>query len=484
MISLRKSHRDDHWRTTYRRNYPISLQEIECADGEIFNGLKLVFKTGINAIVGRNGTGKSNFIRAIFNSFSSENSNRKKFTQLLDNSKINVKMEINGAPRTLHLNPNDDSSSYNDVLGLLFDPCNLVPDIQKLFSEQDNIEELLESFSPITLSNDDLKLVNFLTNNTYTKVDVINIEDEYDAFPMLPFFRVEQADVSYDSRSMGLGELSLLYFFWLIEHIKKSKLPCFLLVEEPESFLPPLVQDRFCDVLAMTSSTQGAAILISTHSEHILKKIPRSHIHIMRKLNGDIKFLSATSNVKQMSVLGLMSPKKGIILHEDHAANLFIRSFIKASSILVTDSFFYHNSGSEGDIVKDLSRFPVDLHEFHILGIFDGDCRGKLGDQLTKYKNYLFLPADKTPEELLIDFLKCADMSTVAMHLGTSTEALLAAIDVAAGADHHDYFHELAKTIEISYDTVFSRLCDLWVEDRINQNEVTTFISDLENKLA
>lgn len=135
-------------------------------------------------------------------------------------------------------------------------------------------------------------------------------------------------------------------------------------------------------------------------------------------------------------------------------------------------------------ILKDLGRFPRDLHEFSIIGIFDGDCRGRMKVQLANYSNYLFLPTNKAPEELLIDYLVNSELSAVAKHLSTTVEELSFAIDVATGSDHHDYFYDLAKTLELSYDMVFSLLCDLWVADPNNQEKVNAFISDLESMVT
>ena len=267
MINLRQARLDDHWRTAFKRNYPLFVQNMEFTEGEVFGETKLTLKPGMNAIVGKNGIGKSNFIRAIYNSLKSDSSNRQKFSKLLDKSKIKFDLIISGEDLSLELRPFEKNEIKQDILCLLFDPCTLIPEIQNLFVQQENLTELLESYSPNRLSADELKLVNFITNTKYSSIEIINIEDEYESFPMLPFFSVERDDVRYDSRAMGLGELSLLYYFWIVDYIGKSKSNSLLIIEEPESFLPPLIQNRLCDVLAMTLAIKGVACLISTHSE-------------------------------------------------------------------------------------------------------------------------------------------------------------------------------------------------------------------------
>jgi len=481
MTNLRQARINDYWRTIFKRNYPLIIQSMEFTEGEIFGGTKLKLKPGLNAIVGKNGTGKSNFIRAIYNSLICEDSNRKKFDNLLDESKIKFDLVLSGDEHSLELTPFEKNEIEQDVLCLLFDPCTLIPEIQKLFVQQENLSELLESFSPNSLPKNELKLVNFITNTEYSSVEVINIEDEYELFPKLPFFSVERGGVRYDSRNMGLGELSLLYYFWIIDLIGKSNSNTLLIIEEPESFLPPLIQNRLCDVLAMTLATKGTACLISTHSEHILNKIPRSHVHVMSRLSNKINFFNAASNVQQMSVLGLTAPKKGLIFFEDKAAYLFARSLIKSSSSYVVDSFLYHCSGSEGDVLQGLKLFPTKLLDFSFIAVFDGDCRDRMKAHIADFENYIFLPSMSSPEEHITSYLREIDILVVSQQLGKTIEALRVAFDVAAGLDHHDYFLEISRILTITYEDLFSKLCDLWINDENNAIDVQAFIGRLEN---
>lgn len=480
---LREAKIADYWRDCYKRNYPFLLKKISFIDGTIYNGEPLSIQKGMNAIIGKNGIGKSNFMRIVYNSFASENSNKEKFNYLLDDTKILAEFDLKGYTNRLLLNPREFDDNYDEILTLIFDPCNLIPDIQKMFYAQENFEELLEAYSEIEIGKDDLQLISFLTNTEYKSIKMVNIEDDFDNFPFLPFFTVIQEDKEYDSRNMGLGEQSLLYFYWLITRIRNSELPCFLLIEEPESFIPPLIQNRLRDAFAMLAAKDAVTILVSTHSEHILKNIPKSHVHTMRRIGENMCFIPISSDVKQMNSLGLTSPKRGVILFEDVAAKLFIQSFIKASPSFMKDDFIYHTSGSDGDIIKDLERFPPTLGDLSVIAVFDGDAREKYTKQLHEFKNYIFLPKVKSPEEVLIDYIKSSEKEAIARRLIVSLGTLYAAIDTAAGADHHDYFHTLARECEKKYEEVFSSLCDAWIEDVANKADVEIFFLALYNQL-
>lgn len=227
--------------------------------GVLFDGMEISLKPGINVFVGRNGIGKSNLIRSIYNLFFCEQSNQSPFTTpLVDAQGIKITIDSAGDP-----------IQCSDVSGFMFDPCYLIPDIQFLFNSQENLDELLEQFNPQIIAGEDLQLLNYLTNNTYDKVSIRNIEDEFRDYAYLPFFEVSINGREYDSRGMGLGELSLFYFFWLMSRISKLDNPKLVFVEEPESFLPPSIQLRLVDSLALYGATYGLPVILSTHSEHI-----------------------------------------------------------------------------------------------------------------------------------------------------------------------------------------------------------------------
>lgn len=481
MLNLRRAHLDDHWRKAFKRDYELQLENAEYHSGVIFDGLKVTFRSGITAIIGRNGIGKSNLIRSLFNIFATEESNRPRFkAPLLVDGKIDAAIQINNIKESRTIT-SDVTDGIDKSIGFMFDPCTLIPSVQNLFVEQANLEELLEGYSAVELDADDLKLINFLTHGEYQKVEVINIEDEYENFPRLPFFRVSLGTTVYDSRNMGLGELSLFYFFWLRSYMKKSEAKKILFIEEPESFLPPSAQERLADILAMTAAMEGISIILSSHSEHILKRIPRSHVVLMKRGPEHTECRPAIDDHEPLKMLGLASSKRGIALYEDVAAGLMLQSLLKTSSRLAVDNFYYHKSGSDGELLKDLTQLPQKIEDFSFTGIFDGDARGKYEKNLFPKTNFCFLPGDVAPEEVLIEHFKKSDLKTAAEYLATTPAALADAKHAAAGSDHHDYFHDIAKHLSQDFEHTLSRICDLWVHSHKAESE--KFLSDLEKIL-
>lgn len=397
-----------------------------------------------------------------------------------DKNNIYVDYTLNKAAKTF-LYTIDGMESNDELNAYLFDPCNLIPDIQKIFHQQSNIEELLDGYAPSLHDPERLKLLNYLANNNYEKIYVYNLEDVYEDFPILPFFIVERDGVNYDSTQMGLGELSILYFDWLLNYISRSSDNKILLIEEPESFIPPLVQKRFINVLATLVADNAFQCLISTHSEHILKVIPRTHIKLMLYDSTQIKykFLDIKDNSQILNNLGLQSLKKAVLFFEDLSAEILLIELISKSDFFHLDNFYFHCSGSESEIIKQVKYLPTNYQELKFIAIFDGDGRGRVEKQIGESK-YAFLPSSFSPEELIINFLKTCDLNYLAEFLEVKYEDLIQAFQGAEGLDHHDYFYTVSRMLCTNFEYLFKRLCEYWIKHNKNEEDIESFYIQID----
>ena len=64
---LRAAKISDHWRTLYKKKFNFQLKKIVIEEGDIFKNSELNLNGSLNVIIGKNGVGKSNFLRNIFN---------------------------------------------------------------------------------------------------------------------------------------------------------------------------------------------------------------------------------------------------------------------------------------------------------------------------------------------------------------------------------------------------------------------------------
>ncbi|MFP3679233.1 AAA family ATPase [Pseudomonas sp. SIMBA_041] len=484
MSGLKEAKINDYWKDLARRKYPVKLEVLKFSSHEVLNDLEISLNEGVNVFVGRNGVGKSNLMRLAYNCLVGEYSNRAPFkTPILRNAKLKINLAINRVRYEKYVNYEDadvglDSPSKEEMelASFMFDPCTLIPLFQEMLLQQTNIVELIEQHGESLAAADELSVINYLTGNEYSCVWITTVEGEFDDYPAFPFFRVELSGVVYDSSGMGMGELSLFYFWWLVkymEHVEGGKV---LFVEEPESFLPPASQERLTNVLAKVVAGSGITLVLATHSEHILKRMPSSGVHLILRTDEGIKsFPAADGMASHLESLGLVSPKIGMLFLEDIGGILFAKALFNSSTDFSIDSFYYHKSGSDGHVSADLGRLAFPHKGFKFAGLYDGDCRGNEA-ALKKGGDYFFLPTNLAPDEIMAAYFKSKPAAFLATKLMVSEVKVNQAKAVAAGSDFHDYFHNVSRVFGWEFSRLFSIVCEMWIEE--NPKELEVFLSE------
>lgn len=480
---LRAAKMSDHWRKLYSKRFTFQLKKIIIENGSIFKNIEMNLNGNLNVIVGKNGVGKTNFLRNIFNALNVENeSNRCKFSTLLDKNDILFEYNLKNEPKEYRFICENINSKTNneDINSYIYDPCCLIPELQKLFNTQGNFGEIIEQFEAKEYPQDKLAVINYLSNHEYSKVSVYNIEDEYESFPVLPVFIVERNSLQYDSRAMGLGELSMFYYFWLLDYISDLNKNIVLIIEEPESFISPLLQKRFIDILVKYIVEKNLNCILSTHSDHILEKIPSSSLKKLSFSRSNEPRIFEVDNLEILNTLGLSPQKKGILFYEDLAAEILLKQLIKKSSFNGNDNFYFHCSRDDSHVVTHINEMPKKLHNFKFVGIFDGDARDKVGNLVAEDTTFTFLPTEVAPEIIIRNYLSTCNYEHIDQFLHLPSGTFENAYQTAMGADHHDLFREISRILSLEFHTLFSNLCEIWIRDEINSNEVKGFIEHFD----
>jgi predicted ATPase len=474
---LKEARIDDHWKAFIKRNYAVQLNQLRILTHEVFDKLEIQLFGGVNIFVGRNGVGKSNLMRLIYNCLIAEGSNRIAFsTPIISNAQIELDLQVGAQKVTKGGSPASEGAVQAEVTSFMFDPCTLIPVLQQMLLEQSNFVELVEQHGHSTMNEEDLRLINYLTGSEYSKVVVTTIEGEFDDYPVFPYFSVEMDGAEYDSPSMGLGELSLFYFWWLVNYMERVEGHKILLVEEPESFLPPASQKRLANLIAMTCATQGVSLVISTHSEHILSRMSSKNMHlVLRTEAGICTYPASSGTVTHMDSLGLVVPKLGMLFLEDVGGIIFAKSLFNRASGFSVENFYYHNSGSESEVTTDIKRLIFTQKGWMFAGLYDGDCRAKKID-IPKEGRHFFLPGNMAPDELMTAYFKAKPSAEIAKLLMRPEPLIVQAKASAAGSDFHDYFHLVGGVLGMDFNRMFSSACDMWIDD--NAGALESFSKD------
>lgn len=482
MIVLKEAKIDDHWKAFVRRDYSVKLKELRIVDHEVFEKRNFKLFGGVNIFVGRNGVGKSNLMRLLYNCLIAEGSNRIAFTTpIISKARIELDFQVSEQKVTRNSNIAPDVLMGDEVTSFMFDPCTLIPIFQQMLLEQSNFLELIEQHGQNVASEEELRLINYLTGNEYSKVIITTIEGEFDNYPAFPYFSVQLGGIEYDSSSMGMGELSLFYFWWLVSYMERVDGSKILLVEEPESFLPPASQKRLANLIAMTCATQGFSLVLSTHSEHILSRMPSTTMHLLlRSENGVSIYPVSGGTVSHIESLGLVVPKFGMLFLEDLGGIIFAKSLFNRAKEFSVNNFYYHNSGSESEITTDIRRLVPAQKGWLFAGLYDGDCRAK-HMAIPQGGKYFFLPGDKPPDELMMDYFKVKSSLELSRVLMMPEALIIQAKVTGAGSDFHDYFHLVGGVLGMDFHRMFSFVCDIWIAD--NPSVLESFTREASHAL-
>ncbi|MFD3273804.1 ATP-dependent endonuclease [Paenibacillus dendritiformis] len=464
---MRLARSGDHWRKVYKRQYNTSLDEIQFTNVRgLGNGI-IEFEGGITAICGANGVGKTTVLNAIFcilcpfgkeklmnpimrlsgaNLVGTLKTNKGKVTRLIDF----LEEEVNLV---------GDQDANVDALWL--DPSLQSPQLIDVFYNMNNVNEMLEAFESRESDADEIEMLSYIIGKNYTSVTTYEIED-IDSFDVLPYFRVSiDNNIYYGTETMGLGELSIHNIIYQLRRVSKNSI---VLLEEPEAFLAPRSQEALLDVLAKYSEEKGIWIILTTHSPSILKKIPYSHTRVLSRVGNSVKIIKPSNHNMQLTSLGIITPKSGIILVEDRFARELLKVIIGQFDPGVLHQVEVIDCQGEGNVTSLLKTFPEASKPFKLIGVFDGDK----SDLVDTYNwPYTFLPGHSAPE-YLFKSIASRKIENLARMTGRSEDFVYAILSSLEGLNHHDWFEELHKKMGLTYEQLLKYYFELWIEDDDN----------------
>lgn len=486
-MNMRRARFDDNWRHTLRRQYAVRLESVKfqrllcIADGE------LAIPTGICAIVGGNGVGKSALLAAISELLADPDLHlgvghkaRLRNSQLegiaIDHAgrkNLTVQESADGV-RSLG-EPKFESEFY------WLEPSYLVNLTHKQVNEDANFSELLDPLSPYNLNADELEAVWYLLGK---KIDSCMIYEvtEYGGLDPFPYFIAEAGGRRYGSESMGYGELSLLFVMWKLRTIERDSV---LVLEEPEAHVSPRSQRALMDILAKSCDEKGLSIILTTHSPAIIANLPQEKIVLISKgANGRTCATVGPSKILVRELLGESALKRALILVEDRAAVQFAVSLLEQTSVDILSQVEVVDAGSAAKIDSVLLNLPKSKqNSLKVIGVYDGDMRARVNSKLFNWAHF-FLPGERSPEELLRNgFLSRGDgCDLLANELRRDHATVEAALDVVDGMDSHDWFTQLPLSLNCEHAALMGALVRIWILD--NQAAADSFVESLVNEVG
>ncbi|MER2565700.1 MAG: AAA family ATPase [Myxococcaceae bacterium] len=272
--------------------------------------------------------------------------------------------------------------------------------------------------------------------------------------------RVERADVSLKARSgtilaagrgtlsysenhMGFGECRVHN---LIDRLEAQSSKSLILLEEPEISLHQSAQFRFGEYLVDLALRNGHQILISTHSEHLLRALPQvSRILIVRDNNSGVRVLPGLASAQVASVLTDGHDKAlSVLVEDDVAAAILAEALATAepellkSTAIVIGGYRDEKDQSVGGGKDAITAAMKTLRDsgLRIAAVLDADAK-------EDSKNFVFkLPGTMPPEKEV--FANSAVKALWASTYSLDVDSFLAEL---VGVDHHGWFDRLAERV-------------------------------------
>jgi predicted ATPase len=485
---MRSAEVNGYWKNVYKdsRRYCNYIKEVSFLDDKD-NVFSIELSPGITAICGLNGAGKSSFIASI-----------KELLGLSAPSIISKKKIKNQVSAKIII----ERTSCDITIDNNAASCGLLPELCKYIDsdlaiaalkywDQQNIEELLDGIEGNHFSPDQIKTISGLVGKNYTEcisyeIDELVEEGEEDRRQsyMPVFFKVKNESIEYDSRGMGIGEHFILYVFYILEAIKENSI---LIIEEPESYISVLSQQRLADYIAKIISEKKISVIITTHSPHILKRISADHVRIISNRAGRIEMLIPRDIKEAKQHLGIEYYKTesniATLFVEDNIARIFVNSILKEEDPLLENSVDIVYAGGHANITARLMFDDREYMSHRFVGIYDDDVKEKEDFKSDDLKwPYLFLPVkDCVEKEIQLFLSKKCNEEKLCNKLGVSTSTFSFVLSKREGEDHHDWFMNICKDLDIKYEVFVDAFYGIWKETHMEI--ISSFVSNLTEYL-
>lgn len=454
------------WRELQKNFRSVSPEPISV------EGVSVDLASPCTVLGGRNGTGKSRVLRAL-------------------NSKLGSR------------------SIYIDLHAI----CEQTLDILR---SRTDVEDLKDEVEAMPLTVDQIDDMHRIINREYDRFDWYGLDvvpgDQSVAErfswggeqPTVPYFEASYRGINYNSRSMGLGELSVHLLFWILQQHEQTE-ELVLLIDEPDAYLPPLAASVLLARLlkVIKGKKRKWRLVISTHSADIISAAVTHDSFLFLEVGQD-GVLEATPSRDDPHIGDLLLARpeiRHVVFVEDESAFHLARALILGMDRRVSGSISLVWGNGYGYMRGLQKHLPQAHHqEIGYVLVFDGDQRPALsapatrdgtgedaprgeaaaGNQDSEAAPWqaVYLPTEADPDKLFKTLASSRQL--LAERLGRSTTELNRVLSTLEGKDAHDWVNGVATGIDRPH--TLAVLAALWVE--LHPTESSAFRDALLAKLS
>ncbi|WP_159450488.1 ATP-dependent nuclease [Bradyrhizobium mercantei] len=445
----------------------FAFQEIPTlGSGEIPLSLPLV------VLAGPNGVGKTTILRSVWAAAAP-----KRATQ---DSPTSLKLSSGRASLTYRAHNLDQVSEVTFASGSLTGQGSFDYEVihidaavetrlhQREFAGFQDVNDIINGVGSRNIDEKTLVEVNYVSRRDYREVKIYEIESDDG---IIPFFEVAYGNDRYDSRTMGAGELAILFLWWTIDRAAENAL---LLIEEPETNLSAATQEAFSHYLLGATVDKRLSVIMTSHSPKIINSFDEEHHVFLFRQGANVRIVESTPPPVLLSMLGIEPHIDIVILVEDLAAHWFLRQILERHRPGLSRRIEISVRNGDGNIIKLLERIGSPFSAVKILGLFDGDLRGKIPNALTGIST--FLPGEKPIERIFRAIVEADPSALEAVSGSQDVGPILFALQ---GAEQHDWYAALSDHLGLSKAQLFPMLFQLWERQPGNTENAVEMLNNI-----
>lgn len=137
---------------------------------------------------------------------------------------------------------------------------------------------------------------------------------------------VERIEASYSETNMGFGEARIQYILDELESLPPQSL---VLFEEPETSLHPRAQSRMGSYLIELAAEKGHQILLTTHSDWLLRALPTQSIVFLTNTSTGVQAWPGIHPLYAANLLNEGHERLFTILVEDECAKVVLAEMVR-----------------------------------------------------------------------------------------------------------------------------------------------------------
>lgn len=467
---------NDYWRALNSfSSWSLRIERLELKGINSFADDIITLKSPLSFLCGPNGVGKTTLLRAVWASLAPSQAHELESTRLRINSgTMEVHLTVGDKEVSRSVNfvdaPNAEAPEL-DFEVFHVDTSSKISELQSHFCKFTNIHDALNGVPILDCDQDALDTLSHLTQIKFTAARVYVLEESEEE---RPYFEVSTAHHSYDSRTMGLGELAGFYIWWSLERASDRTL---LLLEEPESFLSPACQHALAAILASYVVRKRACIIATTHSPEMIKQANKNCLHFGYRENGLAKFGEASESL--LRTVGIVSSIDTILLFEDRSAQTFARLWLMHFNRMVASAVEYVAMEGDGSVLKALEALPHQLKTLRIVGVLDGDMENN--PQHAGKTNISFLPGSVAIETLYRSMMENELDRVDPIFQLPSLKHILYRIRALEG---HEWFEQFRVDSGWSHEQLHLMLFRAWISKTENEVIAKTYFEALQHMLS